>query len=144
MKLGQIMTRGVESCSPTDSLATAAQKMKNHDCGALPVVDQNQRVVGIVTDRDIVLRGLASGSDTTTMRVSDCMSNEVISATPEMDAHEAANLMAERQVRRLVVMEGDRVAGMVSLGDMALQQIHVDEAGGALSGISEHTHQGGH
>lgn len=144
MKLDQIMTRTVETCCPTDSLATAAQKMKSHDCGCLPVVDKAQHVVGMVTDRDMVVRGLASGQDASRMTVADCMSKQVVSATPSMDAHEAADLMAQQQVRRLPVVEGDRLVGMVALGDMALQQIHVDEAGGALSGISEHSHPRGH
>lgn len=144
MKLSQIMTRTVESCCPTDSLATAAQKMKAHDCGALPVVDQNQRVVGIVTDRDMVLRGLAGGANASNLTVADCMTKQVVCATPEMDAHEAADLMSQKQIRRLVIKEGDQLAGMVALGDMATQQIHVDEAGGALSGISEPTHHSGH
>lgn len=144
MKLGQIMTRTVETCSPTDSLSAAAQKMKSHDCGCLPVVDQDQRVVGMVTDRDLVIRGLAGGRNSTDLTVADCMSKQVISATAEMDAHEAANLMSDHQIRRLPVLEGGKLAGMVALGDMAVQQIHVDEAGGALSGISEHSHPRGH
>lgn len=143
MKLGQIMTRTVETCCPTDSISTAAQKMKSHDCGCLPVVDKEQHVLGMVTDRDLVLRGLASGN-ASGMTVADCMTKQVISATPEMDAHEAASLMADQQIRRLCVLENERLVGMVSLGDMALQQIHVDEAGGALSGISEHSHPRGH
>ncbi|HLO03595.1 MAG TPA: CBS domain-containing protein [Symbiobacteriaceae bacterium] len=143
MKLGQIMTRTVETCCPTDSIATAAQKMKAHDCGALPVVDEGQRVVGVVTDRDLIVRGVAAGTSSSDLTVADCMTNQVISATPEMDAHKAADLMANHQIRRLVVLDGDRLAGMVALGDMALQQIHVDEAGGALSGISEHSHPEG-
>lgn len=144
MKLGQIMTRTVETCCPTDSLTTVAQKMKSHDCGCLPVVDKEQHVVGMVTDRDLVLRGLASGKNSGEMTVADCMTKQVVSATPETDAHEAASLMADQQIRRLCVLENGKLAGMVSLGDMALQQIHVDEAGGALSGISEHSHPQGH
>lgn len=144
MKLDQIMTRTVETCCPTDSLSTAAQKMKAHDCGCLPVVDKQHHLIGMVTDRDMVIRGLAMGQDSTKMTVADCMSRQVTSATPEMDAHEAADLMARQQIRRLPVLEGDKLVGMVALGDMALQQIHVDEAGGALSGISEHEHPRGH
>jgi CBS domain-containing protein len=139
VKLKEIMTQSVETCCPTDSIAAAAQKMKAHDCGAIPVVD-GQQVVGIVTDRDLVVRGLAAGSSLSNLTVADCMSNQIISCSPETDVHQAADLMANRQVRRLVVLDGDRLVGIVALGDLALQQIHVNEAGDALSGISEHSH----
>jgi CBS domain-containing protein len=142
VKLMEIMTRTVETCSSRDSIQSAAQKMKENDCGALPVVDGG-RLSGIVTDRDLVLRGLAEGKSPDA-KVSACMTTKVITAQPETDAHEAANTMAENQIRRLVIMDGDRVAGIVALGDMALQQIHVDEAGSALSGISAHSHPMGH
>jgi CBS domain-containing protein len=144
VKLMQIMTRDVETCNPSDSVVNAAKKMKAEDCGILPVVDDSERVVGVVTDRDIVIRGLTAGMDLNDLTVADCMTDQVITATAEMDVHEAAAMMSDHQVRRLIVLEGDRLAGIFAIGDMVLEDIHVNEAGEALTGISEPEHREGH
>jgi CBS domain-containing protein len=144
VKLMQIMTRDVETCNPKDSVVNAAKKMKAEDCGILPVVDDGQRVVGVVTDRDIVIRGLTSGMDLNDLTIADCMTTQVITASAEMDVHDAAAMMSDHQIRRLVVLDGDRLGGIFALGDMVLEEIHVDEAGQALTGISEPEHREGH
>jgi CBS domain-containing protein len=143
MKVNDLMTRNVRTCEPGDPIAEAARIMAEVNCGAVPVVD-GDRVVGIVTDRDIVLRGVAKGKDTTNCKVSDCMTKDAVCCNADTDAHAAADLMASRQIRRLPVVENDRLVGIVALGDMATVNIHVNEAGEALSSISEPARPGAH
>jgi len=135
MKLNQIMTRDVRTCTPDSSVVDAAKIMASLDCGAVPIV-AGEKPVGIVTDRDIVLRCVAKGMDINRAKCQDCMTSDVVTAAPDMDAHEAADLMARKQIRRLPVVENGRLVGIVALGDLATVNIHVDEAGEALSSIS--------
>lgn len=143
MKLRELMTQNVKTCSPDSPLTDAARIMSEVNCGAVPVVE-GQKVVGMITDRDIVLRAVAQGRDVRSTVVKDCMTTPVITATADMDAHKAAAMMADKQIRRLPIVEGDRLAGIVALGDMATVRIHVDEAGQALSNISEPAQPGAH
>lgn len=143
MKLNDLMTKNVRTCSPDDPVSKAAQIMSEVNCGAVPVV-QGDQVVGIVTDRDIVLRGVAKGQDSANLKCSDCMTTDLITCTPDTDAHAAADLMASKQIRRLPVVENGRLAGIVALGDLATVNIHVNEAGEALSQISEPAQPGAH
>lgn len=143
MKLNQMMTKNVRTCSPDSTVQEAARIMSEVNCGAVPVT-QGDKVVGIITDRDIVLRCVTKGSDPSTGKVSDCMTRDCVTATPDMDAHEAASLMARRQIRRLPVVENGKLCGIVALGDMATVNIHVNEAGQALSDISEPAQPGAH
>lgn len=143
MKLRNLMTTNVRTCGPDSSVADAARIMADLNVGFVPVVDANQHVTGVITDRDIVLRCVAHGHGAEG-RVSTYMTQPVISCSAEADAHEAADLMARSQIRRLCVVEGNRLAGVVALGDLATQQIHVNEAGDALSSISEPARPGAH
>lgn len=135
VKLRDMMTRDVRTCDPDAPVTVAAQIMSDHNCGAVPIVSDG-KLMGILTDRDIVLRVVAKGMDVNTVECGECMTGSVITASPEMDAHEAADLMAREQIRRLPVVENGRLVGIVALGDMARVHIHVDEAGQALSSIS--------
>ncbi|WP_284200160.1 CBS domain-containing protein [Alicyclobacillus sacchari] len=120
------MTTDVTCCCGTDSIQKAAQAMKNQNCGSIPVCD-NKRVIGMITDRDIVLKAVARGKIDT--RVEDCMTNTVVTATPDMDAHEAADLMAQHQIRRLPIVNAQgELCGIVSIGDLATVDIHINEA----------------
>jgi len=134
MKLNELMTRDVRTCSPETPVADAARIMAELNCGAVPVV-KDQRVVGIVTDRDIALRVVAKWRDGN-VPVEQCMTKTVVTVTPDTDAHTAADMMADRQIRRLPVVENDRIVGIIALGDLATVDIHVNEAGDALSQIS--------
>lgn len=134
MKVEQIMTTNVQCCSGTDSIQKAAQTMQNHNCGSVPVCD-NKKVIGVITDRDIVLKGVAKGKFD--CRIEDCMSNQVVTATPDTDVHEAADMMAKHQIRRLpIVNASGELCGIVAIGDLATVDIHINEAGDALSKIS--------
>ncbi|GAX90627.1 CBS domain-containing protein [Effusibacillus lacus] len=136
MKLRDLMTSEVKTCSPNDSVVEAAKIMRSIDVGIVPVVE-GDKLVGVVTDRDIVLNVVAEGQDVATSRVANCMTSSVVTGTPEMDAHVAADLMAENQIRRLPVVENGRLVGIVAIGDLATVAIHENEAGYALSEISE-------
>lgn len=130
------MTSDIVCCSPNQTLKEAAELMSRHNIGSIPVIN-NGKLEGIITDRDITLRSAARGKDDDKMAVANCMtSNNLISGRPDMDVHEAARLMSEKQIRRLPVVENDRVVGIVSLGDLATENQLKDEAEKALSGIS--------
>lgn len=136
LKLRDLMTPNVRTCSPDSSLSDVAKIMAEINSGFVPVSD-GTRVVGVITDRDIVLRGVAKGIDLKGTPAKECMTTPAFTGSPEMDAHEAANLMADKQIRRLAICENDKLVGVVSLGDLATVSIHVNEAGQALSNISE-------
>jgi CBS domain-containing protein len=136
VKLRELMTDDVKVCRPEDSVVDAAKAMQSVNVGIIPVCE-GDKLSGVITDRDIVLNVIALGKDVNSTRVRDCMTTSVITGTPDMDAHEAADLMADRQIRRLPVVEGGRLVGIVSIGDLATVSIHEDEAGYALSEISE-------
>ena len=108
--------------------------MKTVDCGSIPVC-QNNKVIGMVTDRDIVLKAVAKGQYNASVK--DCMTRQAVTCTPDMDVHEAANLMAEHQIRRLPVVDtSGNICGICAIGDFATVDIHINEAGDALSKIS--------
>ena len=130
------MTRPVFTVTPNDRLPIAAGLMRLHDVGVLPVVEDG-RVVGMLTDRDIVLRGVAEGVDVSKVPVSEAMSVGSITISEEHTVEEAASLMQQYQVRRLPVVSADgSVTGMVSLGDVAVD-VHAGLGGEVLKDVSE-------
>ncbi|WP_066636382.1 CBS domain-containing protein [Desulfolucanica intricata] len=134
--LQELMTTNVATVTPQQSVSEAAQIMSQYNVGSVPVV-QNGQCVGMLTDRDIALRTTAKGMDPKTTKVETVMSKNIVTATPQMDVHEASQLMANKQIRRLPVVENNKLAGIVSLGDLAVQNNYQNEAGQALSQISE-------
>jgi len=134
VKVKQIMTTDVSTVTPNDTVTKAASIMKQLNVGSVPVID-GSRVVGIVTDRDITLRGIAKGEDPN-QKISEIMTSDVKYATPDMDVHAVADLMAENQVRRLPVIDNDKLVGIVAIGDLAVENIFENEAGEALHNIS--------
>lgn len=134
MKLRELMTRDPRTCRPDAPVSEVARLMAELNVGCVPITD-GRRLVGVITDRDIVLRAVTKGD--CQMKASDCMTRDVVTATPEMDAHAAARLMGDHQVRRLPVVENGELVGIVALGDLATVSIHENEAGEALAGISE-------
>ncbi len=136
MKLRDVMTNPVIRIHPEESVAVAARTLANYNIGALPVCGSDGRICGLLTDRDIVTRCLASGKSPGATTVREVMTSNVISARPDMDAALAAGLMGSRQIRRLPVVENERLCGMVSLGDLAVQEESCIDAGDALTEIS--------
>jgi len=137
MQLKDVMTPNVECVRPGDTLQEAARKMKSLDVGPMPVCGDNDKIVGMLTDRDITIRATAEGKDPKTTRVQDAMSEDVIWCYEDQDADEAAELMQERQVRRMLVMSRDkRLVGIVSLGDLATES-KKKQAGETIQAVSE-------
>lgn len=138
MKLRDVMTNTVIRIHPDESVAVAARTLARYNIGALPVCGSDGRMCGLVTDRDIVTRCLASNRSPLSTTVRDVMTTNVISARPEMDTALAASLMGREQIRRLPVMENGKLCGMVSLGDLAVKDETSMDAGDALTEISNH------
>ncbi|MDX8364938.1 CBS domain-containing protein [Cytobacillus sp. IB215665] len=133
--VGDVMSTSVECCTPLDNVYEAAVKMKENDVGAIPVVNKDE-LIGMITDRDLVIRGYAekrSGSNS----VINVMTEQLITCNPKTTVEEAANLMAEHQIRRLPVVEHGNMVGIVSLGDLAINNMSDESAGHALTEISE-------
>ena len=137
MKVSQLMSTSVVTIAPEESAALAARLLSRHNVGSLPVCGGDGRLRGMVTDRDIVLRCVAPEEDPAQTPVRDIMTRNCAVVSPDDDAREATRLMAARQVRRLPVLEGGKVVGMVSLGDLAKCRQFDMEAGKALSEISD-------
>src|SRR4051812_18695637 len=135
MNIRDVMTPNPQCVSPGDSIQSAARIMRDADTGAVPVVD-NGRPVGMLTDRDIVVRVVADGGQLD-RPVRDIVSAGVISVTPGMSTRDAEALMSEHQVRRLPVVENDRIVGIVSLGDLAVKEARDKRSGDTLEHISE-------
>lgn len=140
--LREIMTTDCSTVTLKDNVYEAAVKMKQEDTGFIPVVDGN-KLIGVLTDRDIVVRGLAEKREGSAA-IKEVMSNKVVSVTPETTVDEAAKIMANEQIRRLPVVENGNLVGIVSIGDLAIRSNFEDEAGAALSQISEHDHHALH
>lgn len=134
-KIEEIMSTDVECCTLLDNVYEVAVKMKEWNVGAIPIVDES-RLVGMITDRDIVVRGVAEKRPGST-KVEEIMSDVLITVSRETSSQEAAELMANHQIRRLPVVEGDKLVGIVSLGDFAVRKLTDSQAGKALSEISE-------
>jgi CBS domain-containing protein/sporulation protein YlmC with PRC-barrel domain len=136
MEIKEIMTHQVEVVHPEATLWEAAQKMAGLDVGPLPVCNGDE-LVGMLTDRDITVRAIAAGRDPKTSRVYEVMTPEIIFAYEDEDVSDAAQLMAEHQIRRLVVLNRDkRLVGIVSLGDLAVHTGNVQQAGETLEDVS--------
>ena len=134
-KVGDVMTGRPRAVTPETPLTEVAQMMDTEDVGSIPVVD-NDRLVGIVTDRDIVVRAIAKGKDPKGMPASAVSTRELVTVRPEDDLSDALELMVRHQVRRLAVMgEDERLVGMVSQADVAREAKEKD-TGEVVQGIS--------
>lgn len=136
MKVRELMSQNTVSLAPDNSVMDAAEALARHHIGMIPVCAPDGRVRGIVTDRDIVLRCLACESAPESTRLREIMSRGVISVTSDADVREAAQTMASEQIRRLPVIDGGRLVGVLSLGDLARCVRFDMEASKALSRIS--------
>ena len=136
MKVRDIMTKQVTTLNPNDTVEHAAELMKEYNVGSIPVCNEDE-IIGIVTDRDITIRSVAEGENSERQNVRAIMSSNPIVGNPEMDVHDAAKLMADKQVRRLPIVENNHVVGIVALGDLAVEPKLTDNAGIALERISE-------
>ncbi len=139
MKVSDVMTRNVDVVHPNATLDEAAERMKSLDVGTLPVCD-GDTLVGMITDRDITVRATASGCDPKTTLVSEAMTHDIVCCYEDQDVRDAARLMKEKQIRRLLVMSrADDLVGIVSLGDLATEAGDQGQPGEVLKKVSEPT-----
>jgi CBS domain-containing protein len=137
MNVSEVMTASVATCSPEDPIQGVAERMGSLDVGAIPVSDAGQ-IIGMVTDRDIVVRAVAKGEDPRTCKVGDVMTPDVVFCSPDDTMLDAARMMAARQVRRLVVLDDQKkLCGILTLGDLALEVGDDKLMGRVLEHISE-------
>jgi CBS domain-containing protein len=137
MQIRQVMTRAIEVVRADATLAEAAREMRDRDVGALPVCDRD-RLVGVVTDRDITVRATAEGRDPRRTEVHEVMTHRVDYVLDDEDVEDAARRMRDRQIRRILVVDRERhLVGIVSLGDLATALHDEDLSGRALEGVSE-------
>ena len=136
MKVRDLMTQTVIRIHPEEPVAVAARTLTQYNVGALPVCGRDGQVYGMVTDRDLVTRCMASGRQADVMKVRDVMTGGVVSVGPDMDASVAAHLMGRQQVRRLPVVENGRLCGIVSLGDLTKTEENAIDAADALTEIT--------
>lgn len=136
MKVRDIMTQDVEAVSPQTNLVTIARRMKDLNVGSLPVVE-NDSLVGIITDRDIVIRAVAEGRNLQGEQALHYLTPDPTTVTPDTDARESAELMGREQIRRLPVVEGGRLVGFLAIGDVAVDVGKDKLVGDALQQISE-------
>jgi len=138
MLVKDIMSNDIVSLNSEDSIERAAQMMKQFDVGSIPVCNQ-EKLVGMVTDRDITLRSVAAGENGNQQKISDVMTSNPVTGSPDMDVHDAAIIMSEQQIRRLPIIQNDNLVGIVSLGDISVEPNLQDNAEEALKNISEPT-----
>ena len=134
MNVRDVMTKNPRTVAPTDSIQRAATEMKEVDTGFVPIVE-NGKVVGVVTDRDIVVRAVAAGSFD--KPVSEIATRDLVFVAPGDSTREAEKLMSQRQIRRIAVVDNGQLVGIVSLGDLAVKEGKDSRTGETLENISE-------
>lgn len=137
VQVKDLMNPSVVTIEPTSSAALAARLLSRHNVGVLPVCGEDRKLRGVVTDRDIVLRCVAAEEDPAQTLVREIMTRGCATVSPQDDCRAATQLMARQQVRRLPVVEGGKLVGIVSLADLARSQRFDMEAAQALGEISE-------
>ncbi|HEX2311882.1 MAG TPA: CBS domain-containing protein [Vicinamibacterales bacterium] len=135
MKLRDVMTPNPRTLDSTATVQDAARVMRDADTGVVPIVE-NGKPVGLITDRDIVVRAVADGAEPT-RPVRELATDTLVTAEPDMSTGEAAELMGQHQVRRLLVCEGDRLVGVASIGDIAVKEGKDRRIGDTLQEISQ-------
>lgn len=119
MKVRDCMCKQVACISPNATVYDAARIMLDKHIGCIPVCDNNKKVLGLVTDRDLILRTLACEKDIKQTKISEVMTTNVYDVTPDVDVREASKIMCECQIRRVPVVENDMLIGIITLGDLA-------------------------
>ena len=151
MKIEQLMTRSVQTIGPDERLDRAAQLMWEADCGCLPVVDGEQHVIGMITDRDVCMAAWTQGRALWELPVRGAMSSAVVTCNPSDGTTRAQRLMQEHQVRRVPVVDGQSVlVGLVSINDLALaaqpgsgaRELRPDEVADTLAAVGRHPASG--
>lgn len=137
MKVKDVMTKDVMTAKDSDKLSDAAAMMKELNIGILPVLDQSGNLAGVLTDRDITIRAVAKGVDLNNAVVGDFITPSPLTIEQETNVEDAADMMADAQVRRLLVMQDDKIIGIVALGDLAVDVGEEDMIAETLARVSE-------
>ena len=133
----EIMTKNPKAVLPDSTIREVAQIMRDENTGVVPVVDQNNRLQGIITDRDIVMRSIPEGKDPLNMRASELMTDDVEAVTPDESLQDVVRLMGDKQIRRVpVVDQNDRLVGIISMADVATRADYDEDLQDALEDIS--------
>jgi CBS domain-containing protein len=139
MKAKDIMTANPESVTPGTNIADVAQIMRDMNVGVVPVAEDD-RLLGVITDRDITIRVTAAGMAPQDVTVQDFMSPNVVTVSPEDSVEDVRKVMADNQIRRVMVTDGEKLVGVISLGDVALNERDKDaKTGEVLEKVSEPT-----
>jgi CBS domain-containing protein len=137
MKVRQAMHAGVDWCAPETRLSDIAKIMRDADVGAVPI-GEDDRLIGMVTDRDIVCRGFADGKDPASLTARDVMTQGIVYCTEDQSMEDAIHLMEKRRIRRMPVLNGKkRMTGMLSLGDVSHAADH-ESTGELAEAVSAH------
>ncbi len=136
MKVKDIMTKNVAYIKPDSTVTDAAKLMQQHNVGSIPVCDQNG-VVGVVTDRDIVVRNVIMGADPKVTPVSNIMTTGIATVSSDTDVAAVGDIMSKNQIRRIPVVDNNTLVGIVALGDLAVDRRFDVEASVALTDISQ-------
>ena len=118
MKVSEIMSTEIVFATTTDSICNIAKLMNENHVGSIPICNENEEIVGIVTDRDIILRSIACDKDIKETKITEIMTTDIWSITPDTDICEATTIMKENQIRRLPVVENSKIIGILSIGDL--------------------------
>ena len=141
MKARDLMTSDPTTCRPSDNLKSVISVMRKEDCGMVPITEGNgeQRVTGVATDRDIALALGDRDEKPSAVRVSEVMTTKIVSCEPDADVHEVSRKMQEAQVRRILIVEGGRVLGVISTADLARAstQSSKDRVGNEIEKVME-------
>lgn len=135
MTVRELMTAGVVAVTPEETAAAAARLMSRHNVGSLPVCLESEQPVGIVTDRDIVLRCVAAGKDPAQTKVQQIMTDRIVTVSPEDSEQSAGDVMSREQIRRVPVASDGKLIGMLSLGDLAASRSCSMEAASCLRDV---------
>ena len=136
-RCGEIMTKDPVICPPSTTLINAASMMRDQDTGVLPIAESDYKLMGVITDRDIVVRGLAENRDPQNTRVADIMSEEVQTCRTNDEVEAAMDRMSQAQVRRIpVVNDENKIIGIISQGDIALRVDKAKEVGRVVEDVS--------
>ncbi|HHU20733.1 MAG TPA: CBS domain-containing protein [Bacilli bacterium] len=133
------MSADLTVLKPNDTIREAASLMEKEDIGAIPICEKDNDLIGIVTDRDLVIRGYAKGMTPNDL-VEHCMTEDIVTCREDTLVSEVGELMSEHQIRRIPVVKDNRLIGMVSLGDLVTEEKSDHLAIEALADISEHEH----
>lgn len=136
MKVEQVMTSQTACLSSSNTIFDAAMAMQKHNVGFMPVCD-NDKLVGVITDRDMVTRGIANGKDPNSTSVNEIMTQEIHRVSPETNMSTVEDIMSEHKIRRLPVTQDDKVVGVISIGDIATHGGLHNKAKRSLTDISE-------